>query len=292
MRLDLALIARHPELSRRRARTAIENGQVEVAGQVLSEPGAEVPEDAALGFFPNRPARRSVRLPLPALHVGERLLVIDKPAGLLSVPSAPGGHEDSLLGRLQAWAARARPRHPYVGAVHRLDRDTSGALAVALDPEARQWLRGLFRAHRIERRYLALVRGRPRADSGTIELPIADEYASGRRRLARAGEPSREARTHYRVIERFSRAALLEVELHTGRQHQIRLHLAQLGHPVLGDEVYGGEAAAKAAPRQMLHAAWLAFEHPLLGGVRAASPLPADFAQVRARLRRAGSERR
>jgi 23S rRNA pseudouridine1911/1915/1917 synthase len=290
LRLDLALIGRHPELSRRKARDVIEKGQVTVDGRTALEAGELVGAEAALLWDPNRKARSRVRSTIRLLYEDEEVLVVDKPAGLLAVPTAPEAPEDSGLARVQDYVARLRPRHPYVGVVHRLDRDTSGALAFALTPAARAGLRDLFRAHRIERRYAALVHGSPGGEAGLVDRPIYDVYEAGRRRLARAGEPSHEARTHWRVVERFPAGALLEIELETGRQHQIRLHLAHLGLPIVGDLVYGDprRRTEAAAPRQMLHARRLGFAHPSTGvQVSVESPLPEDFRHALASLRRA-----
>jgi 23S rRNA pseudouridine1911/1915/1917 synthase len=288
LRLDLALIRLHPGLSRRRARDVIEKGQVNVAGRTVLLPGTLVAAGAAVEWDPNRKARSRVRSSLPFLYEDDEVVVVDKPAGLLAVPTAPGAREDTALGRVQDYVAHRRPLRPYVGPVHRLDRDTSGALAFALSPAARGALRSMFRAHRMERVYAALVEGSPRTDEGTVERPIHEAYEAGRRRLARPGEPSFPARTRWKVVERFPGAALLEVELETGRQHQIRLHLAHLGLPVLGDAVYRPPARRPliAVPRQMLHARRLAFAHPTTGAsVRAESPLPADFRKALAALR-------
>ena len=290
LRLDLALIRGHPGLSRRRAREVIEKGQVTLDGGAVLEPGRLVDPGAAVEWDPNRKARSRLRPPLPLLYEDEHLLVVDKPAGLLAVPTSPGADEDTVLGRLLAYERHRRPRRGYVGVVHRLDRDTSGALAFALSPAARAGLRALFRAHRMDRRYAALVEGVPRGEEGTIDLPIHDVYQGGRRRVARAGEASRPARTRWRVLERFPAAALLEVELETGRQHQIRLHLAEVGLPVAGDPVYrpARRRPLVEAPRQMLHARALGFVHPVSGRkVTAESPLPADFREALARLRAA-----
>lgn len=290
MRLDVALIRKYPELSRRKARDVIEKGQVTVDGATVVEAGRACAEGAALLWDPNLKARRRLRPPLPLLHQDDVLLVVDKPAGLLSVPTEPGADDkDTVYGRLQAFVRHLRPKRPYVGLVHRLDRDTSGALAFALDPATRAALRSLFKAHHIERRYEALVLGRPEADAGTVDAPLADEYV-GRRRVARPGEPSHAALTRWRVLERLPGAARLEVELETGRQHQIRVHLAHAGFPVLGDAVYGAGSAHRLhlrVPRQLLHARLLAFAHPQDGRLlRVESPLPEDFAGVLAALRR------
>lgn len=294
MRLDLALIARHPDLSRRRARDVIEKGQVSVAGSVVTEAGFAVAADAAVEWDPNRKAMRRARLSLPILHADETILVLDKPAGLLAVPTAAGVEdEDTAFARVKEYARHLNPRRPYAGVVHRLDRDTSGALAFALAPDARDALRALFREHRMDRRYVALVRGAPLVDEGTIDRPIAEAYESGRRHVARPGEPARPAITHFRVRERFEGGALLDLRLETGRQHQIRLHLAHEGWPIVGDPVYGTPGrGTPAAGRQMLHAALLAFEHPLTGAaVRAVSPLPDDFKRALGSMRSGNTPR-
>jgi 23S rRNA pseudouridine1911/1915/1917 synthase len=291
LRLDLALIEAHPELSRRRARDVIEKGQVTLDGRTVLEAGQLVEPAAAIAWDPNRKARSRARSSLRLLYEDDDLVVVDKPAGLLAVPTVPGAPEDTALARLQDYVARLRPRRPYVGVVHRLDRDTSGALAFALAPPVRAALRDLFRAHRMERTYAALVEGVPPGDEGRVDLAIHDAYEGGRRRLARPGEPSHEARTRWRVLERLPAGALLEIELETGRQHQIRLHLAHLGLPILGDVVYGrsGRRRLIAVPRQMLHARRLAFTHPTTGAaVTAESPLPDDFRKALQALRAAG----
>ncbi|HWX23518.1 MAG TPA: RluA family pseudouridine synthase, partial [Vicinamibacteria bacterium] len=186
--------------------------------------------------------------------------------------------------RVQAFAHHLRPGNPYVGVVHRIDRGTSGTLVFALTPPARDALRALFRDHRMERRYTALVLGTPSGDVGLVDRPIHDSYQGGRRRIARAGEPSHPALTRYRVLERLPHAAFLEVELETGRQHQIRLHLASIGLPIVGDLVYGG---GPGPGRPMLHARTLRFVHPITGHtVTAESPLPADFSATLLSLRR------
>lgn len=237
-----------------------------------------------------RGRRRPERLVL--LHTEADLIVIDKPAGLLTMPSAPGRgeHEDSVLARARDYARHKRGRQAYVGLLHRLDRGTSGALAVALSRDVHAEGRLLFKAHRFDRTYLALVRGVPEPSEGTIDRPISAEYRDGRRDVAR---PTTElpARTHYRVRERFgTRAALVELTLDTGRQHQIRIHLASIGHPVLNDRVYGpGRESAAKGDRPLLHAWRLAFPHPLTGHrIAVEAPVPRDFATALRRLRQTG----
>jgi len=288
MRLDVALIRGHPELSRRKAREVIEKGQVTVDGATALDAGRSVAGTERIEWDANRPARRRARSSLPLLYEDGQLLVVDKPAGLLSVPSSPDARdEDTVLARVREYVRHLRPRQPYVGVVHRLDRDTSGALAFALEPATREALRALFRHHRIERRYLALVGGAPRGERGEVDLALRDEYEGGRRGVARPGEAARPALTRWRVVERLPGAALLEVELETGRQHQIRVHLAHVGLPVLGDSLYGKDARAPVAVRrQMLHAQLLGLTHPATGrSLCIESPLPADFAKALAALR-------
>ena len=288
MRLDLLLIRRYPALSRRKARDVIEKGQVSVASELVREPGRDVPETAAVSWDANRRALPKARSTLPVLHQDEHVIVIDKPAGLLSVPSGPGLDEDTALARVQDYARRLKPHAGYAERVHRLDRDTSGALAFALSREARSGLIDAFRAHRIERRYLAIVLGQPAGERGTVDAPVREAWVSGRRGVARPGEPSQPARTHWRLREQFQGAALLEVELETGRQHQVRVHLAHAGLPILGDPVYGKPAQGRPlAHRPMLHAAHLAFAHPITAvRVEASSPLPPDFESVLRALRK------
>jgi 23S rRNA pseudouridine1911/1915/1917 synthase len=291
MRLDLLLIRRHPEMSRRKARDVIEKGQVSVGGRAVREPGLEVEEGAAVSFDPNRKALPRVRCTLSVLHEDEHVLVVDKPAGLLTVPSGPGeADEDTALRRVQDYAHRLKPRVGYAERVHRLDRDTSGAIAFALSREARAGLIETFRHHRIERRYLAIVEGDPVGESGTVDAPLREAWLRGRRGVARPGEASQAARTHWRVRERLPGAALLEVQLETGRQHQIRVHLAHVGLPILGDPVYGKAPRGRPpARRPMLHAHRLAVAHPVTGArVAVESPPPEDFRKALAALRRAG----
>jgi 23S rRNA pseudouridine1911/1915/1917 synthase len=286
MRLDLALVRQHPGLSRRRARAAIEKGQVTVDGVRVREAGHAVSTDAEVIWDPNRKALPRARCSLPILHEDAHLLVVDKPAGLLTVPT-PAADEDSVLGRVRDYVRHLRPREGFVERVHRLDRDTTGAVVFALSREARAGLIHLFRTHAIERRYLALVAGTPAAEEGLVDLPLRDAWVSGRKAVAREGEPQKPARTRWRVRERLDRAALLEVSLDTGRQHQIRVHLARVGLPVLGDPVYGRpERDPFPSRRPLLHAGHLAFAHPVTGErVIVASPLPPDLKKALARLR-------
>ena len=287
-RLDQRLRRDHATLSWARLRAAIEKGQVTVNGAEQRDPAAPVAPRDVVVFDVNRKAVRAARSRFDRLYEDEHVLVLDKPAGLLTVPAHRQGSadEDTVLARVREYMERRRGTRGYVGPLHRLDRDTSGALAVALSREGHEAGRELFSVHGFDRQYLALVHGAPPDDTGTIDAPIAEAYVAGRRRLASAGEPGRDAVTHFVVRERFgTAAALLELTLETGRQHQIRLHLRRIGHPVLGDQVYG-PAGGPDAPRQMLHAWRLAFPHPLTGArIAVEAPVPDDLLKLKRRLK-------
>ncbi len=289
-RLDVRVV-RDFGFSRRKARETIEAGQVDVDGARVRDPGHRVSPGQNVTYEPNRRREASIRFSLPVAHQDEHLVVVDKPPGLLSVPTDGGVNDDSVLSRLRADLTRVRGPRAYVGALHRLDRGTSGLVAVALSRECHAAGRAAFADHAFLRRYLTLVEGVPKEAMGTIDLPIADEYEAGKRHIARdEDEPSRHAITHYRVKERFSRNALLEVELDTGRQHQIRIHLRALGHPIVGDGVYGSKERP-AGSRPLLHASKLAFPHPMTAqAIDCESDPPRDFADILKRLR-AGSRR-
>ena len=289
-RLDVRVV-REFTLSRRKAQEAIAAGQVDVDDVRVRDPGRLVTFAQKVLYQPNRRREEAIRFSLPLAHQDEHLVVVDKPPGLLTVPTDGGTHDDCVLSRLRADLTKVRGPRTYVGALHRLDRGTSGLVAVALSRECHAAGRAAFRDHAFLRRYLTLVEGVPKVAQGTIDLPIANEYESGKRHIARDDdEPSRHAVTHYRVKERFSRNALLEVELDTGRQHQIRLHLRAISHPIVGDGVYGSKERPSGS-RPMLHASKLAFPHPVTGvPIDCESNPPKDFEDVMKRLR-AGARR-
>jgi len=289
MRLDLA-VSRAFSLSRRAAREAVRAGRIEVDGRVADEPGLDVLETAKLAFHPSRPARYRVSTRLSVLAEDDDFVIVDKPAGLLSVPTAE--HEkDTLLARTLDYLHHRFGRRPLAFVAHRLDKDTSGSVVFARNRPALHFLQDLFRRHAIEREYLALVEGTV-ADSGTF---VADA-GSARRGVARPGEQGKWAVTRYRAVEKLAGATLVSIELETGRTHQIRVHFAAGGHPVLGDRVYGRsrqstvdsrQSKQPEIPRQMLHARRLGFPHPTSGKpVRAESPLPEDFVRVLEALRK------
>lgn len=226
----------------------------------------ELPEDRSQALAPEE-------VPLRVAFEDEHLLVVDKPAGVVVHP-APGHASGTLVhGLIELGAAGGEPDRP--GIVHRLDRDTSGLLVVARSDEAHRRLQRLVRRRELEREYVALVRGRPRSRRGRIEAPIGRDRVSPFRQSLDTESP-REAVTHFEVERMWPDHALLRVRLETGRTHQIRVHLAGIGLPVIGDAVYG--VPEPALGRQFLHAARLAFPHPFTGEqVDVASPLPAEL---------------
>jgi 23S rRNA pseudouridine1911/1915/1917 synthase len=280
IRLD-KLVAERFSLSRRAAQEAVRNGRVDVDGLRCDEPGREVEPDANVGYFPNRPKARKVAGRLRVLHEDRYVIVVDKPAGLLTLPT-PERERDTLLDRVARYLALRHGGRPYAGVIHRLDKDTSGALAFAKTPEAVRAFQDLFRAHDIERQYLAVVEGAVPRESGTIDLALVTDRGDLRRGVARRAGEGRRAVTHYRVVERFGPVAtLVACWLETGRTHQIRIHLAEEGHPVVGDSVYRPRDQPKCKAkfhRQALHAQTLGFVHPLTKEhVRVEAPLPADM---------------
>jgi 23S rRNA pseudouridine1911/1915/1917 synthase len=279
MRLDFA-VAQEFGLSRRAAREAVRSGRIDVDGSPCDEPGKETPPGAALAFHRDRPLRRRVRTRLTVLYEDDDVIIVDKPAGLLTVPTE-AREKDTLWSRALHYLQHRYGGRPHAGIVHRLDKDTSGALVFARNRAALHELQDRFRTHAIDREYVALVEGSPE-DGGTFDADLVRE-AGLRRSVARAGQEGRRAVTRYRTLERFGKTALVSVRPETGRTHQIRVHFSAAGHPILGDRVYGN---AKLAPRQMLHARRLGFPHPRTGEpVAAQSPVPEDFERVLSALR-------
>ncbi len=283
MRLDLAA-ARTFGLSRRAAREAVRSGRVDVDGVAVDEPGREVAADARLAFHRDRPQRRRVRTRLLVLYEDGDVLIVDKPAGLLTVPTE-AREKDTLWSRALHYLQHRYGGRPYAGIVHRLDQDTSGALVFARSRSALHALQDRFRTHAIDREYVALVAGDP-GESGTYDADLVREPGL-RRSVARPGQEGRRALTRFRTLERLGPASLVSIRPQTGRTHQIRVHFSAAGHPVLGDRVYGDTpSGALAAPRQMLHARRLGFPHPGTGEpVAAEAPVPEDFERVLSALR-------
>ena len=238
---------------------------------------------------PNRPAVRLIRTKLRIVHEDPQLLVVWKPAGLLSVPT-DAGERKTLLADVTEYVALRDGRKAHVGVVHRLDIDTTGLLVFATDRAVEDKLRQLFIRHDIDRIYDALVVPAPGTESGTVDEPISKRMIAGRRRVVvRADLDGQFARTHWRVLRRWPAGAQLEVRLETGRQHQIRIHLAHAGFPVLGDPTYYSREREEPleVDRPMLHARRLGFVHPGTGKrISLDVPPPEDFAKAAAKLSR------
>jgi len=294
-RLDQVLAELFPEHSRSRLAGWIKSGDVLLDG-VRARPrdavhGGERVEVAAVGSVQTVAAAEDI--PLQILHEDAHLLVLDKPAGLVVHPGAgnPGGtlmnallHHDPALERL-----------PRAGIVHRLDKDTSGVMVVARSLEAHTALVAQLSARNVHRQYLAVVVG-ALVSGGTVDAPI-DRHPRDRLKMG-VREDGKPAVTHYRLRERFRAHTALECRLETGRTHQIRVHMAHLKHPIVGDPLYGGSlrlpkgasdalvAALRGFRRQALHAQVLEFEHPVGGApVRCEAPLPDDLLGLLAALR-------
>lgn len=295
-RLDRALATLRPDLSRTRAAAAIKAGEVSVNGKP-AKPSLFLEQGWLLALAPTlgqqsgatggeRPQAEAI--PLRIVYEDERLLVIDKPAGLVTHP-APGHPTGTLVNALLAHAPELdeesdNPQRP--GIVHRLDKDTSGLLVIARDAATHTALADQMRERAMVKRYIALVEGRVDPAQGEIEAPIGRDLRQRLRMAivseARGGRP---ARTHFRTLRAVPGGrTLLEVQLDTGRTHQIRVHLAAIHHPVVGDTIYG-RAQPPQPPRQFLHAARLEFRHPWTGEwLTFDAPLPDDLADFLAKI--------
>ncbi|MEO6079085.1 MAG: 23S rRNA pseudouridine(1911/1915/1917) synthase RluD [Steroidobacteraceae bacterium] len=286
-RLDQALAAALPRYSRSRLTAWIKEGEVTLNGKPAR------PRDAVFGgervVVQARPVADDrvapERMPIKLLYRDAHVFVIDKPAGLVVHPGA-GNRNQTLQNGLLALDPKLAIV-PRAGIVHRIDKDTSGLLVVARTLEAHAALVAALAEHAVVREYMALCVG-AMTGGGTVDKPIGRHRTDRLRMTVRAD--GREAITHYRLVERFKHHSLLRVILETGRTHQIRVHLAHVGHPLVGDPLYGGRrqltadssaqqrAALKSFGRQALHAAKLTFEHPVTGKpVSVESPLPGDF---------------
>lgn len=286
-RLDRYLTSVLPTLSRTNVQQLIADGAILVNGQPSKPAYVLRTHDKvqALRTTP-RVQQAGVRpqaLPLDIVYEDSDLLVVNKAAGMVVHP-APGHSEDTLVNalvarypELQGLGSDLRP-----GIVHRLDKDTSGLLIVARNTRTLAALTEQMKRHEIVKRYLALVEGVVPLDQGTIDAPIGRD-PHHRQQMAITATDSREARTHFRVLQRFAHHTLLLLQLETGRTHQIRVHLKAIGHPVAGDPVYGSGNTRRglALQRQFLHAYQLKFTHPTTGApLEFEAPLPADLQTV------------
>ena len=292
-RLDRALAVVVPTLSRERLKSLIRSGAVESGGKAVRDPAIKVRGGESLSVaVPEPQAAHNIAqdIPLSIVFEDEHLLIIEKPAGLVVHPAA--GNLDGTLvnallhhcaGQLSGIGGVARP-----GIVHRIDKDTSGLLVVAKTDVAHEGLAKQFAAHSIDRRYLAILSGVPKASHGTIDAPLARSSTNRKKIAIVEGKRGKRAVTHWKRLEPLRDAALVECRLETGRTHQVRVHMASFGHPLLGDPVYGrsGKTHGKllkelAFYRQALHATELGFTHPVTKRrLSFSSPMPADMQEL------------
>jgi len=276
-------VAKHAELSRTQAATLIANGNVSVDGRRERASYKTVRGESVRVHIP-RVEKRAILgedIPIRIVFEDESLMVVDKPAGMVVHP-APGNWTgtlvNALMGRGGNLSKEGDPER--AGVVHRLDKETSGLLIVAKTDRAHRLLSSALAARRITRRYAVMTWGHLTSDKLTIDKPIARDPRD-RKRMAIVNK-GRPAKTDLIRLARFDAGDLLRAHLHSGRTHQIRVHLASIGHPVMGDDVYGGGGGRRVAglppKRHFLHAAWLAFNHPVTGKpLDFRSPLPADL---------------
>ena len=292
-RLDRALADAVPTLSRERLKALIRSGSVETDGKALRDPAVKVRGEEAFRVAVPEPApahNEAQDIPLKIVFEDQHLLVIDKPAGLVVHPAA--GNVDGTLvnallhhchGSLSGIGGVARP-----GIVHRIDKDTSGLLVVAKTDVAHEGLAKQFAAHSIDRRYLAIVSGVPMASQGTVDAPLARSSSNRKKIIVVEAGRGKRAVTHWKRLNVLRESALVECRLETGRTHQVRVHMASIGHPLLGDPVYGrsGKVHGKLLKelgfsRQALHAAELGFTHPVSKhGLSFSSPMPPDMQEL------------
>jgi 23S rRNA pseudouridine1911/1915/1917 synthase len=283
VRLD-SFVARQLELSRTQAATLIAGGHVTVGGRREKASYRPVAGDLVAVVVP-APVVREVTpeaIPLDVVYEDGALVIVNKPAGMVVHP-APGNWSGTLVNALLGRAAERADDADVpdrAGIVHRLDKDTSGLLLVARTERAHRLLSAAIAARRVRRRYAALSWGHLTSDELTVDRPLARDPRD-RKRMA-VVQTGKAAKTTFQRLARFDAVDLLRATLHTGRTHQIRVHLASVGHPVVGDDTYGGGGGRRAvqlpARRHFLHAAWLQLRHPVTGvpmDVRA--PLPDDL---------------
>ena len=290
-RLDRALADAVPTLSRERLKVLIASGAVTRDGVMVRDPAKRAAAGDVLSVavpLPTLPHNEAQDIPLVVAYEDEHLIVIDKPAGLVVHPAA--GNLDGTLvnallhhcdGSLSGIGGVARP-----GIVHRIDKDTSGLMVAAKTDRAHEGLARQFHDHSIDRRYRAIVGGHPRPADGKVDAPLA-RSATNRKKIAIVAGGKR-AVTHFRTMQTLRDAALVECRLETGRTHQVRVHMASIGHALLGDPVYGRTKGAQKAlletlgfGRQALHAAHLGFIHPVKSTALAfESAMPADMQEL------------
>lgn len=287
-RIDAWLAAMYPDLSRSRLQAMIKDGGVTVEGQVVKPSYVTVNGDEVTLWVeePKQLQVQAQELPLTIAYEDADLIVVDKPQGMVVHP-AVGHYEHTLVNALLHHCKDLSGINGIIrpGIVHRIDKDTSGLLVVAKNDQAHNRLAETWKKHDIKRIYYAVVHGIVSEPGGVIDAAIG-RHPRQRTKMAVEPKTGRSAVTNYKVLERFANFTLLQLQLETGRTHQIRVHMAYLGHPVAGDPVYGPKKSKLPLNGQALHAKILGFPHPITGQyVEFESPLPAYFEQFLGFLR-------
>jgi len=288
-RLDQFLSARVPDLTRSAAQRLLSEGQVAVNGVPAAKNHRLSQGEAVVVTLP-APEETEVcaqNIPLDVVYEDDDVIVVNKPSGLVVHP-APGHPDGTLVNALlyhcgDSLSGVGGEKRP--GIVHRIDRDTSGLIIAAKNDAAHQALSAQLADHTLSRTYECIVVGGMKGDSGTVDAPIG-RHPTDRKKMAVTQKNSRRAVTHWEVVARYEGFTHVRCRLETGRTHQIRVHMAYLGHPILGDTVYGSKKAVPGLTGQCLHAAGLRFVHPRTGEtVEVRCPLPEEFENVLRRLR-------
>ena len=286
-RLDRILVSRLPDLSRAQLQRLVKSGGVTVNGHPSKSAYRAAPGDQVQVTLPEEPepAVAAESIPLDVLYEDDWLLLVNKPAGMVVHP-AYGHTSGTLVNALLAHCPQVANVGGVerAGLVHRLDKDTSGLLVVAKDEATRTALQRQFKRRQVAKTYLALVEGRVEPSEGVVDAPVGrDKKQRKKMAVVRSG---RQARTRYRALEYFPDHTLLELEPHSGRTHQLRVHLSWLGYPVVGDTVYGRRRQPLLRDRHFLHASRLRFTHPATGEEMSfEAPLPSKLKAVLRRLR-------
>lgn len=290
IRIDRCLSEKCPQLSRSYIQKLLKDGQICVNGRPVKANYKVQKRDQILLSLPELkdPDILPEEIPLDILYEDEDVLVVNKPKDMVVHPSA--GHTEGTLvnavlahckGNLSGINGVMRP-----GIVHRIDKDTTGALLICKNDEAHRDLAEQLKEHTIRRRYRAIVAGNLKEDEGTVDAPIG-RHPVDRKKMAINHKNGKEAVTHYQVLERFGNATYIECRLETGRTHQIRVHMSSLGHPLLGDETYGLSKNPYHLQGQALHAMILGFVHPRTGAyMEFTAPLPEYFLKLLDKLRK------
>jgi len=300
LRLDVFVSQKDSTLSRSQAKRLIEEGDVLVEGKA-ARGSHRLKHGETVSLRKPPPVLSEIvpeEIPLDILHEDEAIIVVDKPPGMVVHPAA-GNYSGTLVNALQfhcrSLSGIGGVMRP--GIVHRLDKGTSGLMVVAKSDEAHRHLSEQFKNRQVSKHYTALVHGNLREDEGIVDAPVG-RHPVERKKMSTKSRRGKEALTRWKVLERFGGLTLLEAKIDTGRTHQIRVHLSSIGHPVVGDSVYGGSKRTVEAPamravlkkltRQALHAGRLSFLHPVTGQeMTFESPLPEDMAVVIGYLRSA-----